>query len=93
LIRTTHEQILSRKAVIKIYECKFVNQRNIITGICSLNLGKINVLCCIVLCMNVESTIPSSRQRNRWQDAVREDVRTVGGEEWQYVTERNGRSR
>jgi hypothetical protein len=54
-----------------------------ITGICSLNMGKINVLYCIVLCMNVESTIPRGRQRNRWQDEVTKDGRIVGGEEWQ----------
>jgi hypothetical protein len=32
-----------------------------------------------VLYMNLETT----RQRNRWQDEVREDGRIVGGEEWQ----------
>jgi hypothetical protein len=53
-----------------------------ITGICSLNLGKINVLYCIVLCMNLESTRPRGRPRNRWQDEVREDGRIVGGDEW-----------
>jgi hypothetical protein len=31
-----------------------------------------------VLYMNLET-----RSRNRWQDEVREDVRIVGGEEWQ----------
>jgi hypothetical protein len=36
-----------------------------------------------VLYMNLESTRPRSRPRNRWQDEVREDGRTVGGEEWQ----------
>jgi hypothetical protein len=33
--------------------------------------------------MNLESTRPSGRPRNRWQDEVREDGRIVGGEEWQ----------
>jgi hypothetical protein len=33
--------------------------------------------------MNLESTIPRVRPRNRWQDEVREDGRIVGGEEWQ----------
>jgi hypothetical protein len=33
--------------------------------------------------MNLESTRPRGRQRNRWQDEVREDERIVGGEEWQ----------
>jgi hypothetical protein len=28
-------------------------------------------------------TRPRGRPQNRWQDEVREDVRTVGGEEWQ----------
>jgi hypothetical protein len=44
--------------------------------------------------MNVESTSPRGRPRNRWQDEVREDGRIVIGEEWQekYITERNGRS-
>jgi hypothetical protein len=44
--------------------------------------------------MNLESTRPRGRQRNRWQDEVREDGRIVGGEHWQekYITERNGRS-
>jgi hypothetical protein len=34
-----------------------------------------------VLYMNLESTIPRGRPRNRWQDEVREDGRIVGGEE------------
>jgi hypothetical protein len=40
--------------------------------------------------MNLESTRPRGRPRNRWQDEVREDGRIVGGEEWQekYITER-----
>jgi hypothetical protein len=33
--------------------------------------------------MNLESTRPRGRERNRWQDEVREDGRKVGGEEWQ----------
>jgi hypothetical protein len=33
--------------------------------------------------MNLESTRPRGRPRNRWQDEVREDGRIVGGEEWQ----------
>jgi hypothetical protein len=36
-----------------------------------------------VLYMNLESTRPSGRPRNRWQDEVREDGRIVGREEWQ----------
>jgi hypothetical protein len=36
-----------------------------------------------VLYMNLESTRPRSRPRNRWQDEVKEDGKTVGGEEWQ----------
>jgi hypothetical protein len=36
-----------------------------------------------VLYMNLESTRPSGRPRNRWQDEVWEDGRKVGGEEWQ----------
>jgi hypothetical protein len=31
--------------------------------------------------MNLDSKIPRSRLRNRWQDEVREDGRIVGGEE------------
>jgi hypothetical protein len=34
------------------------------------------------LYMNLESTRPRGRPRNRWQDGVREDGRIVGGEEW-----------
>jgi hypothetical protein len=34
-----------------------------------------------VLYMNLESTRPRGRPRNRWQDEVREDGRIVGGEE------------
>jgi hypothetical protein len=36
-----------------------------------------------VLYMNLETTRPRYRPRNRWQDEVREDGRIVGGEEWQ----------
>jgi hypothetical protein len=36
-----------------------------------------------VLYMNLESTRPRGRPRNRWEDEVREDGRIVGGEEWQ----------
>jgi hypothetical protein len=36
-----------------------------------------------VLYMNLESTRPRGRPRNRWEDEVREDGRMVGGEEWQ----------
>jgi hypothetical protein len=33
--------------------------------------------------MNLETTRPRGRPRNRWQDEVREAGRMVGGEEWQ----------
>jgi hypothetical protein len=33
--------------------------------------------------MNLETTRPTGRSRNTWQDEVREDGRMVGGEEWQ----------
>jgi hypothetical protein len=33
--------------------------------------------------MNLESTRPRGRPRNRWQGKVREDGRMVGGEAWQ----------
>jgi hypothetical protein len=36
-----------------------------------------------VLCMNLETTRPRGRPRNRWQDEVREDGRMADGEEWQ----------
>jgi hypothetical protein len=36
-----------------------------------------------VLYMNLETTRPRGRPRNRWQKEVREDGRMVGGEEWQ----------
>jgi hypothetical protein len=36
-----------------------------------------------VLYMNLESTRPRCRPKNRWQDEVREDGRIVGGEVWQ----------
>jgi hypothetical protein len=36
-----------------------------------------------VLYMNLETTRPRGRPRNRWQDEAREDGRIVGGEEWQ----------
>jgi hypothetical protein len=32
-----------------------------------------------VLYMNLESTRPGDRPRNRWQDEVKEDGRIVGG--------------
>jgi hypothetical protein len=36
-----------------------------------------------VVYMNLETTRPRGRPRNRWQVEVREDGRIVGGEEWQ----------
>jgi hypothetical protein len=36
-----------------------------------------------VLYMNLGTTILRGRQRNRWQDEVREDGRIVGGKGWQ----------
>jgi hypothetical protein len=33
--------------------------------------------------MNLGTTRPRGRPRNRWQDEVREYGRIVGGEEWQ----------
>jgi hypothetical protein len=33
--------------------------------------------------MNMETTMPRGRPRNRWQDQVTEDGRVDGGEEWQ----------
>jgi hypothetical protein len=36
-----------------------------------------------VLYMNLASTRPRGKPRNRWQDGVREDGKRVGGEEWQ----------
>ena len=36
-----------------------------------------------VLYMNLGTTRLRGRSRNRWQDEVGEDGRTVGGEEWQ----------
>jgi hypothetical protein len=36
-----------------------------------------------VLYMNLGTTRLRGRPRNRWQDEVREDGRTVGGEGWQ----------
>jgi hypothetical protein len=47
-----------------------------------------------VLYMNLESTRPRGRPRNRWHNERRENRRIVGGEEWQekYMTGRNGRS-
>jgi hypothetical protein len=35
-----------------------------------------------VLYMNLDSTRPRGRPRNRWQDKVSEYGRIVGGEEW-----------
>jgi hypothetical protein len=37
----------------------------------------------IVLYINLESTRPRGRPRNRWQDEVRVDGRIAGGEGWQ----------
>jgi hypothetical protein len=44
---------------------------------------EVNRLCKRVLYMNLETTRPKGRPRNRWQDEVRENGRIVGGEEWQ----------
>jgi hypothetical protein len=32
--------------------------------------------------MNLESTRPTGRPRNKWRDEVRENGRIVGGEKW-----------
>jgi len=47
-----------------------------------------------VLYMNFGTTRFRGRQRNRWQDEVREDGSIVGGKggRRKYITERNGRS-
>jgi len=37
----------------------------------------------MILYMNLVTTRPRGRPRNRWQDEVREDGRIVGGEGWQ----------
>jgi hypothetical protein len=42
-----------------------------------------NIIPKIVLYMNLESTRPRVRPRNRGKNVVREDGRIVGGEEWQ----------
>jgi hypothetical protein len=42
--------------------------------------------------MNLESTRPIGRPRNRWQDELREDGRMENSGRKKYVTERNGRS-
>jgi hypothetical protein len=44
--------------------------------------------------MNLESTRPRGRPKNRWQDEVREDGRIIGGEEWleKVCNRENGRS-
>ena len=46
-----------------------------------------------IIYMNLGTTRLRGRPRNRWQNVVRENGRTVGGEGWQkkYITERNGR--
>jgi hypothetical protein len=36
-----------------------------------------------ILHINSETTRTRGRPRNKWQDEVTEDGRTVGGEEWQ----------
>jgi hypothetical protein len=38
-----------------------------------------------VLHVNLETTRPRGKPRNRWQDEVREDGRIVGGKEWQEI--------
>jgi hypothetical protein len=35
--------------------------------------------------MNLETTRLRGRPRNGWQDEVRKDGRTVGGEKWQEI--------
>jgi hypothetical protein len=36
-----------------------------------------------ILHMNLKSTSPRCRPRNRWQDELKDNGRIVGGEEWQ----------
>jgi hypothetical protein len=47
-----------------------------------------------VLYINMETTRPTGRPKNRWQNEVREDGRIVRGDEWQekVITQTNGRS-
>ena len=48
-----------------------------------LNFSDLQYLPKRVLYMNLETTRPRGRPRNRWLDEVREDGKMVGGEEWQ----------
>jgi hypothetical protein len=43
--------------------------------------------------VNLETTRPRGRTRNRWQDEVREDGRIVGGEEWREIYNREERKK
>jgi hypothetical protein len=42
-----------------------------------------NIIPKTVFYMNLATTRPRGRPRNRWQSEVREDRRMLGGEEWQ----------
>jgi hypothetical protein len=42
--------------------------------------------------MNLESTRPRGKQRNRWQDEVRENGMVEKSGRKNYITERNGRN-
>jgi hypothetical protein len=77
-------RILSDKEIYAILEKTYHNRNNKATQItlvwaCTENGRKMEFP--RVLYMNLETTRPRGRPRNRWQDEVREDERMVGGEE------------
>jgi hypothetical protein len=79
-------RILTNKEISAIVKKTHYNRDNKVTQItlvwtCTEN-GR-NKIPKRVLYMNLESTRPRGRPRNRWQHEVKEDERIVGGEEWQ----------
>jgi hypothetical protein len=79
-------RILTNKEIYAIFKKTYHNRETRLHRLCwfgYVQRMEENGIPKRVLYMNLESTRPRGRPRNRWQDEVREDRIIVGGEGWQ----------